>query len=166
MTATPRSGIGTATLAIAGALLVGGVSTAAAATSTTAVRFRFSENERTGTAPISGTYTVEGAITDHGTAKGTHFPIYKTVNGVRVIAGIELIQTQHGAHGSFTMDCRDTHFESDKQGQITKATGRCVFTHATGPYTRLAPVGSSVLIPTHPRKGYTHTVRRVRGRTR
>jgi hypothetical protein len=50
--------------------------------------------------------------------------------------------------------------------QVTKAYGRCVVSKATGVYTRLAPVGTSVLVPTHPRKGYTHTVRRIAAHTR
>ncbi len=146
-----------------GTLLAGGMAPALAAGSG-AVHLRFVENEKTGTNPIAGTFTVSGAITDHGTATGTHFPIFKKVNGQQKFVGVELIQTQHGKHGSFRMDCRDTHlvFKGD---QVVKASGRCAFSQETGVYTSLAPIASSVLVPTHPRKGYTHTVRRLSGRT-
>jgi hypothetical protein len=171
MVAQTRTRATVATLLATGALGAAGaplsaVSSATAAASSTRVHIRLSEDEKTGTAPIQGTFTVTGAITDHGTAKGTHFPIYKKVNGTEQQIGIELVQSQHGAEGSFTIDCRDLKFEFTPKGQVTKASGRCVFSKPTGVYTRLAPVGTSVLVPTHPRKGYTHTVRRVTAHTR
>jgi hypothetical protein len=172
MAAATRKRATVATLLVAGALgaagvLLGAASSATAAASDRGVHIRLSEDEKTGTAPISGIFTVTGAITDHGTAKGTHFPIYRKVNGSEQQVGIELVQSQSGVHGTFTIDCRDTRFVFTKNGQqVTKAYGRCVVSKATGVYTRLAPVGTSVLVPTHPRKGYTHTVRRIAAHTR
>lgn len=163
MTSTRRSG--TAVTAVVAAAFLAAIAAPAVAADATAVHLRFSENEKSGTAPIAGTYTVSGAISDHGTASGTHYPIYKKVKGKVQAVGIELVQTQHGRHGSFKMICRDTHFTFGSDGNVTRATGRCAFSNATGIYRSLAPVASSVLVPTHPRKGYTHTVRRLTGHT-
>lgn len=157
------------------ALVVGAVLLAVGAASAPAVSaggqsgrvtLRFSENEKSGTAPISGTFAATGGLTDRGTATGTHFPVFGKIHGQQTIVAIDLVQTGKGARGGFVIKCRDSHFTFDKtKTQIVRATGRCVITSPTGAYSHLQPVASSVLTPTHPRKGYTHTERVITVRT-
>ena len=80
---------------------------------------------------------------------------------------IDSEETAKGKHGSFVLRCRTGHFVLSKDGShVVRATGRCVIGSPTGVYTRLQPVGPVTVLPTHPRKGYTHTVWIVKVTTR
>ena len=111
-------------------------------TKSTKTTFRFVQDERTNTAPISGTYTVKGGIKDRGTSSGTILPVVKKVRRTGPeSSAIDTTMTQKGAQGSFVVKCRDTHFVQAKDGHVTKATGRCVFSSTSGAYSRLDPGG-------------------------
>jgi hypothetical protein len=161
----PRSAVICTALSATALLAAAGIASASAApaeASSTRVVLRLSEDERSGAAPISGTFTASGGLVDQGTATGTHFPVYGKVNGKQDVVGIDLEQHQKGGRGSFVLRCRDSHFVFNKAGnQIVKATGRCVLASPTGAYAHVLPAGQSVLTPSHPRKGFTHTVRVV-----
>jgi hypothetical protein len=163
--AAPRSAVICTALSATALLAAAGIASAFGApakVSSTRVVLRLSEDERSGTAPISGTFTVSGAVVDQGTATGTHFPVYGKVHGKQDVVGIDLEQRQKGGQGSFLLKCRDSHFVFNKAGnQVIKATGRCVLASPTGAYVHVLPTGQSVLTPSHPRPGFTHTVRVV-----
>src|SRR5262249_38714997 len=149
-----------AVAASAGLLIAGLVPIAASAASTRGrVVIRFSENEKTGAAPISGTYVTSGAISDRGAAAGTHFPVFGKHQS---LVAIVLQQRQTGDSGSFVIKCRDSHFVvNPATNQFVRGSGPCVISSATGIYRRVAPVGSSTIRPTHPQPGHTHTERTV-----
>jgi hypothetical protein len=165
----PRTRAACTGLAVTAAVLAGNLSPAPAAPSAssgTAVKFRLSQDLKTNTSPVWGTYTVSGGIRDRGTLRGSITPVYKKVHGDVQVVAIDAVQTEHGKRGSVVIKCRDSHFILAKDGHVVRASGPCVIGAATGVYMSLAPLASTIVLPTHPRKGYTHVLRLVMARTR